>query len=105
MSAPPPCCRKGRANVYLPGGQLRPKELSVYGSIAIAQLRHYWFDQAFIGFSGLTDQGLFDYSLEDTEIKRAYHRTRSTDRGAVRFLEIRPPVDGAASARWKNSTS
>jgi DeoR family glycerol-3-phosphate regulon repressor len=63
---------EGPANVYLPGGQLRPKELSVYGSIAIAQLRHYWFDQAFIGFSGLTDQGLFDYSLEDTEIKRVY---------------------------------
>ncbi|WP_374653621.1 DeoR/GlpR family DNA-binding transcription regulator [Dongia sp.] len=62
----------GPANVYLPGGQLRAKELSVYGSIAIAQLRHYWFDQVFIGFSGLTDQGLFDYSLEDTEIKRVY---------------------------------
>ncbi|WP_374306703.1 DeoR/GlpR family DNA-binding transcription regulator [Dongia sp.] len=63
---------EGPAAVYLPGGQLRAKELSVHGSIAIAQLRHYWFDQAFIGFSGLTDQGLFDYSLEDTEIKRVY---------------------------------
>lgn len=63
---------EGPAPVYLPGGQLRSKELSVYGSIAIAQLRHYWFDLAFIGFSGLTDQGLFDYSLEDTEIKRVY---------------------------------
>jgi DeoR/GlpR family transcriptional regulator of sugar metabolism len=62
----------GPAPVYLPGGQVRAKEFSVYGSIAVAQLRHYWFDQAFIGFSGLTDQGLFDYSLEDTEIKRVY---------------------------------
>ncbi|MDY0873812.1 DeoR/GlpR family DNA-binding transcription regulator [Dongia rigui] len=63
---------EGPAPVYLPGGQLRSKELSVHGSIAVAQLRHYWFDLAFIGFSGLTDQGLFDYSLEDTEIKRVY---------------------------------
>lgn len=62
----------GPAPVYLPGGQVRAKEFSVHGSIAVAQLRHYWFDQAFIGFSGLTDQGLFDYSLEDTEIKRVY---------------------------------
>ncbi len=62
----------GPAPVYLPGGQLRAKELSVHGSIAVAQLRHYWFDFAFIGFSGLTDQGMFDYSLEDTEIKRVY---------------------------------
>lgn len=62
----------GPSPVYLPGGQLRSKELSVYGSIAIAQLREFWFDLAFIGFSGLTDQGLFDYSLEDTEIKRVY---------------------------------
>lgn len=62
----------GPAPVYLPGGLLRAKELSIHGSIAIAQLRHYWFDLAFIGFSGLTDQGLFDYSLEDTEIKRVY---------------------------------
>lgn len=63
---------EGPAAVYLPGGQLRSKELSVYGSIAIEQLRHYWFDQAFLGISGITDQGLFDYSLEDTEIKRVY---------------------------------
>jgi DeoR family glycerol-3-phosphate regulon repressor len=62
----------GPAPVYLPGGQLRATELSIYGSIAVTQLRHYWFDLAFIGFSGLTDQGMFDYSLEDTEIKRVY---------------------------------
>jgi DeoR family glycerol-3-phosphate regulon repressor len=63
---------EGPAAIYLPGGQLRSKELSVYGSIAIEQLQHYWFDQAFLGISGVTDQGLFDYSLEDTEIKRVY---------------------------------
>ncbi|MBL8711196.1 MAG: DeoR/GlpR transcriptional regulator [Rhodospirillaceae bacterium] len=62
----------GPAAVYLPGGQLRAKELSIHGSIAVDQLQHYWLDQAFLGISGLTDQGMFDYSLEDTEIKRVY---------------------------------
>lgn len=62
----------GPAPVYLPGGQLRPKELSIHGSIATGQLRQFWFDLVFIGFSGLTEQGLFDYSLEDTEVKQAF---------------------------------
>lgn len=63
---------EGPASVYLPGGQLRPKELAIYGTMAVDQLKQYWLDQAFLGISGLTDQGMFDYSLEDTEIKRAY---------------------------------
>lgn len=63
---------EGPAHCYLPGGQLRGKELSIYGSIAIEQLRRYWLDRVFLGISGVTDQGVFDYSLEDTEIKRVY---------------------------------
>jgi DeoR/GlpR family transcriptional regulator of sugar metabolism len=62
----------GPSPVYLPGGQLRPKELSIYGSIATSQLRQFWFDLVFIGFSGLTEQGLFDYSLEDSEVKQVF---------------------------------
>jgi DeoR family glycerol-3-phosphate regulon repressor len=58
--------------VYVPGGRVRAVENSVYGSIAIAQLRQYWLDHVFIGVSGLTEAGCFDYSLEDTEIKRVY---------------------------------
>lgn len=58
--------------VYLPGGRVRGKELSVYGSVTAEQIRSYWFDIAFIGVSGLTEGGLFDYSPEDTEIKRIY---------------------------------
>ncbi len=63
---------EGPAHCYLPGGQLRGKELSIYGSIAVEQLQRYWLDRVFLGISGVTDQGLFDYSLEDTEIKRVY---------------------------------
>lgn len=58
--------------VYVPGGRVRGKELSVHGPHAAAQIRDYWFDQAFIGVSGITEAGLFDYSPEDTEIKRLY---------------------------------
>jgi DeoR/GlpR family transcriptional regulator of sugar metabolism len=58
--------------VYVPGGRVRGKELSVYGSVTAEQIRSYWFDVAFIGVSGVTEGGLFDYSPEDTEIKRIY---------------------------------
>jgi DeoR/GlpR family transcriptional regulator of sugar metabolism len=58
--------------VYVPGGRVRGKELSVYGSVTADQIRAYWFDIAFIGVSGVTEAGLFDYSPEDTEIKRIY---------------------------------
>ena len=63
---------EGPSHCYLPGGQLRGKELSIYGSIAVEQLQRYWLDRVFLGISGLTDQGMFDYSIEDTEIKRVY---------------------------------
>ena len=58
--------------VYVPGGRVRGRELSVYGSVTAEQIRSYWFDIAFIGVSGVTESGLFDYSPEDTEIKRIY---------------------------------
>lgn len=58
--------------VYVPGGRVRGKELSVYGSVTAEQIRSYWFDFAFVGVSGVTEGGLFDYSPEDTEIKRIY---------------------------------
>ncbi|HEX9447472.1 MAG TPA: DeoR/GlpR transcriptional regulator, partial [Dongiaceae bacterium] len=34
----------------------------------------YWFDIVFIGASGITVDGMFDYSLEDSELKRVYLR-------------------------------
>lgn len=58
--------------LYISGGQVRGKEHAVYGSIAVAQLRNYWLDHVFIGVSGLTEAGCFDYSLEDTEVKQVY---------------------------------
>lgn len=58
--------------VYVPGGQVRGTENSVCGTIAIKWLRNYWLDHVFIGVSGIAEDGCFDYSLEETEIKHVF---------------------------------
>ena len=62
----------GRSPVYIPGGQVRDPELSVIGAPAVLQLRSYLLDRVFIGVSGLIESGFYDYSPEDTEVKRAF---------------------------------
>ncbi len=66
-----------RRDVYLPGGEVRGDEMSMCGPTAIAQFEELWFDIAFLGASGLTKAGFFDYSLEDSELKRVYLRRSS----------------------------
>lgn len=56
---------------YVPGGQVHGTEPSIVGARAIKQLDDFYFDIAFLGVSGLSLEGFFDYSLEDSEIKRA----------------------------------
>ena len=67
--------------VYVAGGRVRPEEMSVYGPTAIAQFEKLWFDVAVIGASGVTADGFFDYSFEDTDLKHVYLR-----RSGVRIL-------------------
>jgi len=62
----------GRNPIYLLGGQLRGPELAVIGPVATSQVAHYYFDKVFIGVSGIIEAGLYDYTLEDTEVKRAF---------------------------------
>jgi DeoR/GlpR family transcriptional regulator of sugar metabolism len=62
----------GRSPVYVPGGQVRDVEMSIVGAAAVAQLRTYFLDRVFIGVSGITETGLYDYSVEDTEVKRTF---------------------------------
>jgi DeoR/GlpR family transcriptional regulator of sugar metabolism len=59
-----------RADIYLLGGRIREKEMSLCGPIAVEQARRLWFDVAFLGVSSVTSQGVFDYSIEETELKR-----------------------------------
>lgn len=61
-----------RCDIYVSGGSVRFEELSVYGPSAVAQFEKLWFDVAFVGVSGVTTEGLFDYSMEDCEMKRTY---------------------------------
>lgn len=60
--------------VYVPGGRVRAGELAIGGSAAVAQFQSLWFDIAFIGVSGITPSGIFDYSFDDVELKRVYLR-------------------------------
>jgi DeoR/GlpR family transcriptional regulator of sugar metabolism len=64
----------GRRNcpVHVLGGLVRGPELSVVGSNPREQIRQFYVDKLFLGVSGVIEDGLFDYSPEDTEIKRAF---------------------------------
>ena len=64
----------GVTEVYLAGGSMRGDEMAMGGPIAVAHFEALWFDIAFIGVSGITASGLFDYSFEDAELKRVYMR-------------------------------
>lgn len=61
-----------RCEVLMPGGIVRPQELSVCGHAAFEQIGRHWFTKVFIGVAGLTESGGFDSSPEDTLVKRAY---------------------------------
>ena len=61
-----------RSSVYLLGGQLRRPELAIVGPMTLAQIAELHFDTAFIGVSGVTAEGFFDYALEDSQLKRAF---------------------------------
>ena len=60
------------AEVYTPGGRVRPDERSIMGPSAVEQFSQLYFDAAVLGVSGLTAEGLYDYSVEDTEMKQVY---------------------------------
>ncbi|MEH0874453.1 DeoR/GlpR family DNA-binding transcription regulator [Pectobacterium cacticida] len=61
-----------KAEIYLAGGRMRPDEMSTGGSAALQQFSSLWFDITFIGVSGLTVEGIYDYAFEDAELKRLY---------------------------------
>jgi len=61
-----------RCVVLMPGGIVRAQELSVCGQQAVDDASRRWFSKVFIGVAGLTPDGGFDSSPEDTQVKRAY---------------------------------
>jgi DeoR/GlpR family transcriptional regulator of sugar metabolism len=63
---------EGNSTVYILGGQVRVPEFSVIGPQAVEGLKSHFLDKVFIGVSGIDANGLYDYSPEDTEVKRAF---------------------------------
>lgn len=61
-----------QCEVLMPGGSVRAQELSLCGQTAMDQIRKHWFSKFFIGLSGLTEEGGFDGSPDDAEVKRAF---------------------------------
>jgi DeoR/GlpR family transcriptional regulator of sugar metabolism len=58
--------------VHVLGGLVRGPELSVVGSNPRDQIRQFYLSKIFLGVSGVTEDGFFDYSPEDSEMKRAF---------------------------------
>ncbi len=75
------CLASSEAEVYVPGGRIRRDEMSMTGPTAVEQFSKFYFDIAVLGISGLTTDGLYDYSLDDTGLKRVY-----VDRSAQRVV-------------------
>ncbi len=65
---------EGGREVYVPAGQVHGVEMSICGKSACEEFERFWFDIAFIGASGITADGLYDYSPEDSDMKRVYLR-------------------------------
>ena len=58
--------------VYVAGGEVRFPEGSVVGSAAIKTIRNHFLDVVLLGVSALDENGIYDFSPEDTEVKRAF---------------------------------
>jgi DeoR family glycerol-3-phosphate regulon repressor len=73
------CLSHSLSSVYMLGGAVRPNELSVYGPTTNSQLRSLWLDKVFIGIAGILESGIYEYTLEDTEVKQTFiERGRQT---------------------------
>jgi DeoR family glycerol-3-phosphate regulon repressor len=64
--------------VFLLGGRLRPREGSLCGGITRHQLSGHWMDRVFIGVAGIDENGLYDYSPEEAEIKTVFMQQANT---------------------------
>jgi DeoR/GlpR family transcriptional regulator of sugar metabolism len=58
--------------VFMLGGQLRPREGSLCGSITRQQLAGHWMCRVFLGASGIDEHGIYDYAPAEAEVKGAF---------------------------------
>lgn len=82
-----------RMQIYAPCGRIAGADPSTVGAQTVAYLRDFRFDIAFLAVAGITEDGLFDYSFEDAEIKKTL-----AARSKSRVLLIDTSKIGTASA-------
>ncbi|GAB1362789.1 DeoR/GlpR family DNA-binding transcription regulator [Rhodobacter sp.] len=64
---------------YMSGGLIRAEEMSLTGKEAVDGFSRYYFDVALLGASGMTAEGVFDYSPEEVAVKSVFLQ-RSAER-------------------------
>lgn len=62
---------KGRAEVYLLGGQYKEDNAQTVGPVTIAEIGRYHADHAIITVGSLNAAGIFDYSYDESQVARA----------------------------------
>lgn len=59
--------------VYLLGGELQKKEMSLIGPLALQGASQFNYDHFFMGVAGVdVERGLTDFSLDDVEVKKVF---------------------------------
>ncbi|MFE3838237.1 DeoR/GlpR family DNA-binding transcription regulator [Pseudogemmobacter sonorensis] len=59
-------------STYMSGGLIRAEEMSLTGKDAVDGFSRYYFDVALLGASGMTSEGVFDYSPEEVAVKSVF---------------------------------
>jgi DeoR/GlpR family transcriptional regulator of sugar metabolism len=57
---------------YMCGGLIRAEEMSLTGKEAVDGFSRYYFDAVLLGASGMTADGVFDYSPEEVAVKTVF---------------------------------
>ncbi len=57
-------------SVFMPGGQLRSKELVLSGFPSEENFSHFNIDKAFIGIGGITEMGVTDYHIGEAKLHK-----------------------------------
>ncbi len=61
---------RNQMQIYAPCGRIAGADPSTVGAQTVSYLRNFRFEIAFLAVAGITEDGLFDYSIEDAEIKK-----------------------------------
>lgn len=61
----------GNSKIFLLGGELREQEMQCVGPFAIEQIHQFHAQHAFLTAGAVSEQGIMDFNIEETEIARA----------------------------------